>query len=304
MISKFFYSMGLLFLSINALCQKIIVIDTITKSPIEGVSITINNKFNFLTNSYGKAEILKVNNLNDIEISHISYQLKNLKALKLKDTIYLSPKTIELGEVIISNVKSKEINSKLLKRKNSFKNFIVFNNNEILAQIIPSNTICGFKIKELHLIIDKNIKDDNIKDDLLIMIQISIYDNNKNLELSNKNSVFSITKKINPKKFEHLVIDLNEENINLTQNGFIIGFKNLGYISENGSTLNDKCLVRIAMTSNKSSLYEENTFFKWSNNKITSSKDVMEKMYQADKNIQKDTQDNLNFGMVLSNKNQ
>ena len=77
-----------------------------------------------------------------------------------------------------------------------------------------------------------------------------------------------------------------------------------GYISENGSTLNDKCLVRIAMTSNKSSLYEENTFFKWSNNKITSSKDVMEKMYQADKNIQKDTQDNLNFGMVLSNKNQ
>ena len=58
------------------------------------------------------------------------------------------------------------------------------------------------------------------------------------------------------------------------------------------------------MTSNKSSLYEENTFFKWSNNKITSSKDVMEKMYQADKNIQKDTQDNLNFGMVLSNKNQ
>ena len=189
MISKFFYSMGLLFLSINALCQKIIVIDTITKSPIEGVSITINNKFNFLTNSYGKAEILKVNNLNDIEISHISYQLKNLKALKLKDTIYLSPKTIELGEVIISNVKSKEINSKLLKRKNSFKNFIVFNNNEILAQIIPSNTICGFKIKELHLIIDKNIKDDNIKDDLLIMIQISIYD--KSIR-SKKNKISSI----------------------------------------------------------------------------------------------------------------
>ena len=95
-----------LFIGIISYSQNraILVLDSVTKLPIETVNIYYPEiQEGTFTNSDGEASI----NIReyDLKISHIAYQEKNInsKELQNSNTFYLTPKSIDLDEVVVSS---------------------------------------------------------------------------------------------------------------------------------------------------------------------------------------------------------
>ncbi|GGA70913.1 hypothetical protein GCM10008015_09550 [Flavobacterium palustre] len=84
--------------------RAILILDSVTKLPIETVNIYYPEiQEGTFTNSDGEASI----NIRDydLKISHIAYQEKNInsKELQNSNTFYLTPKSIDLDEVVVSS---------------------------------------------------------------------------------------------------------------------------------------------------------------------------------------------------------
>lgn len=111
-MKKFIISISLT-LIIQFCYSQIVIIDSINKTPIPNVSVILGNK-TFITISdlegiiHISNELLK--NDNSISFSHISYQPKTIKNnfIKTNDTIYLTPITKKLDDVVVSSNTTKD----------------------------------------------------------------------------------------------------------------------------------------------------------------------------------------------------
>ncbi|MGM8363791.1 carboxypeptidase-like regulatory domain-containing protein [Flavobacterium sp. ARAG 55.4] len=124
--------------------REILILDSATKLPVETVNIYYPEiQEGTFTNSDGKATI----NIReyDLRISHIAYQEKiiNSKELQNLNTLYLTPKSVILDEVIVSSFNI----TKALK--------YVLENYENLYENQPFEKECNFKET---LSIDNNLK--------------------------------------------------------------------------------------------------------------------------------------------------
>ena len=107
------YFTSFIFLLISALtlnAQELIsgkLLDSITKNAIPFATVSLNNTSGVISNENGVFQIQfknKIKPLDSLFISCLGYESKNLAALNFKDSIVLlSPKSIELKEVLISN---------------------------------------------------------------------------------------------------------------------------------------------------------------------------------------------------------
>ena len=93
--------------------SQIVIFDTINKTPIPNVSVILgSNTFTTISDLEGIILIKKelLNNDNTISFSHISYQPKSIKTnfIKTNDTIFLTPITRKLDDVVVSSNTTKD----------------------------------------------------------------------------------------------------------------------------------------------------------------------------------------------------
>ena len=93
-----------------------IIKDSETKEEIPFVNIVFKNNSGFLTgtmtNENGE---FSLNNIKEVEISHLNYETKNVVFTENQVEVYLTPKVYILDELIISNVSGKDFLKLLLK---------------------------------------------------------------------------------------------------------------------------------------------------------------------------------------------
>ncbi len=75
------------------------------ETPISFAHISIEGELKLISGANGEF-IINLNNLikEEITISHIAYHNKTLNVNKIKDTIYLMPKSFELDEIVVSSI--------------------------------------------------------------------------------------------------------------------------------------------------------------------------------------------------------
>ena len=116
---KFIYSFLLSLFFWNLSAQKVIIVDENTREPIVGVTIFnfVKTKTN-ISGFEGKVSINRFQNFERIYFQHISYLRKSVVKSNLNDTIFLSPKSTDLNEIVISASKfeqtRKEIPQKII----------------------------------------------------------------------------------------------------------------------------------------------------------------------------------------------
>lgn len=97
-----------------------VVMDNITKQPIEGVSVSVAENVFTLTNAEGDFKLFVPEDFEEIIFSHISYENKVLKTNKNSNDnvvkIYLKPETFTLDELVINTVSVNDI------LKNAYEN--------------------------------------------------------------------------------------------------------------------------------------------------------------------------------------
>ena len=107
---KFFYLFLLSFFVCNIFAQKITIVDENSHEPIVGVAV-----YNFvktktkITGLEGEASITSFQSFERIYFQHISYLRKSVIKSNLNDTIFLSPKSTDLNEIVISASKFEQI---------------------------------------------------------------------------------------------------------------------------------------------------------------------------------------------------
>lgn len=281
--------------------QKIIICDSITKSPIPFANIsTITSG----TYSDLNGTVLVPSDYENITVSHISYFSKNLVYNRNLDTIFLAPKTVLLEEVIISPSPSKKVNLGFLKRDKRLSSLPIQPQRELVIEIIPDSAYVNFKIEKIEIPLNK-IKLYNKKDKIYknkkAIFRLNIYTlkNEKDLHLIYQSEY---TDFIMSEREKH-VFDISREDIRLNDKSMFFGVEMIGTIDDNGGFVEDDTFIRPIITSEKSPDYNANTFTKPAfNNTIREMMNINEinKHLANDLNNYKYRNFNLAIGLILS----
>jgi hypothetical protein len=146
------------------------------------------------------------------------YEVKYFDIKNIMDTLFLKRKDIILSEVKVSNKKTKniELGNHLDKTKSSKIEFETKNNN-IYAVLLKNNRNSFNYIKKLKFKLKKN-------NSAKVYIRPYIYsvdnDNNPLDEILNKNIIYEVKK-----SEDTVIIDVEELNIELTENGLYLGIE-------------------------------------------------------------------------------
>ncbi|MGH1387189.1 hypothetical protein [Kordia sp.] len=102
----------------SSLCAQNIVVDSITKIPVESVHISYNVQNGLITNSDGYFELPEDAKVDQITLSHIAYISKTITAenFKNRDTIYIASNAINLDKVLLELFAVKDTLSKAIDR--------------------------------------------------------------------------------------------------------------------------------------------------------------------------------------------
>ena len=91
--------------------QKIIIRDSVSKSPIENVSLSFK-QLGVTSDKNGVVDITMFENDDTIDISHISYKTKSILKKEIKNIIYLSKKTFILPVIVLNEINKISISDK------------------------------------------------------------------------------------------------------------------------------------------------------------------------------------------------
>lgn len=272
--------------------QNIIVVDSTNHQPIPFVNVYFSKNNGTFTNENG---VFNLNNRKQdtIKFSHISYNEYEIIASNIRDTIILSPNSIILKEVLVSNGKKISKYIDFPKKNSSYSSFPVNSKSEIITLVIPnSNNINSF-ISKLDFKFEKKKGNDNALN-IKTALRVNIY-SSKNKKIKSKiysSEVFVI----DATKKDKIEVDLSENYVEMEKNGLFIGIEVIGDIDNNGNILNEKTLIRPILTSNTIEDYYSETFLKYSFDKkliLNPINDILKKSSGEDINR------TLSFGITL-----
>lgn len=234
---KYFYNLLFVILPIfgfSQISKPIYIYDSISKASIPFTNVIIYENENITNGFYAdETGFVKIicNENSILKFSCVGYENKTFEKLfELSDTIFLKQNSIILKEVIITNSNKYKnlgfINSKKNSTINTFKGseFAVFIENE---------TNVKTKIKSVILNLTK-------KKDHTIILKIKFYkkssNNNPTDVINNRDIVYYLKNKHNGE----LEIDIDNENIELPEEGVFLSVESLGFIDKKGSFINDQ----------------------------------------------------------------
>lgn len=251
----------LVFIFFSSVCysQTKIVVDSITKEAIPYVGIKFNNT-GFYTEENGQF-VLPKEKFEKVEIFHLSYIPKSLKKIE-SDTIYLTPKTTILKEIVVSNNKSKiNLKTSSAKETKGFKNFPVHPSSYLLTFLTPKENQKNFILEKVILPFDK--ASEKIDKSILGIIRINIFEIQEN---SNLNCVYTSGPiKIERGQWFAVEHKLPEDNqITIGEKGIVIGFEIIGF-EKDGKLLDDdsKLHLRPSMTGVENNYFKSETYIKY-----------------------------------------
>ena len=227
--------------SFSAFSQTLIV-DSITKKPLPFATIKTSTGGFYA----GENGIFKYSGDEKLHISFLGYQDHNLEGRQLRDTIFMSPKTINLSEVIISKSTIKTIG--LLKTSKYSASLPISPNQEIITCAFPKEQITGSYLQKIIIPINK-IKHYNKTDKLYknarAMFRLNIYSLR---DVMPDEKLFASE----PVEFimsdrEKVTVDVSDQMLTLSQEGLAFGIEMLGRVDPQGN-------IRIFLTT-KSKLF-------------------------------------------------
>ena len=181
--------------------SQIVIFDTINKTPIPNVSVIFgSNTFTTISDLDGIILITKelLNNDNTISFSHISYQPKSIKTnfIKTNDTIFLTPITRKLDDVVVSS--------------NTTKDYLVLKG-FYRSYLYNDNMVYGYSDGIVEYFINLNKKVGSSKSLTNRVISNRLFERNFETNIKNKgfikigNSVNPSLPKITTKSLSHII---------------------------------------------------------------------------------------------------
>ncbi|MEZ4853690.1 hypothetical protein [Flavobacterium sp.] len=282
---------------ITSVCysQTKIVVDSLTKEPIPYVGIKYNST-GFYTESNGTFT-LPNEVFDSIEIFHLSYNTKTLKKIE-NDTIFLTPKTTFLEEIVISNKKDTiTIKPSPSKKTKDFSSFPISPSSYLLTFLTPKDKEKKFTLEKIKLPFDKAFGD-KLDKTIVGIIRINIFEIQDN---ANLNCVYTSEPiKIQRGKWFLVEHKLPEENqVTINKKGIVIGFEIIGF--EKDSKLlddNQKLYLRPSMTGVENEYFKSETYIKYFFDNKAEMVDI-DHYLNLDKNSTKKHHRTTNLGLTL-----
>jgi hypothetical protein len=223
----FVYLYTFFFFSFAGFAQEVVIKSDKDSKPIPHVTIKYYNNDSIVggvyTNEQGVALLQLDSNVNRVEISHLSYQTRELKINQIDPLIYLTEKTYNLAEIIISKSKAAPvwIGNKLSKKKtyiSSSKGFEV-------ATLIQNEGL-----KENHNIKSLKFSIKRKTEQMFAVLKINFYKNlnNSPSEIINNNQDITIV--VTSKMKGDVIVDLNKYDIAVPAGGIFVGLEWLGLL--------------------------------------------------------------------------
>lgn len=281
----------------KGLSQKIVVVDSLTKSPVPFVAIRFNEN-GFYTSQKGDFNLNQINT-DFFEVSLLGYKKVKLKTVNVKDTIFLTNEINLLDEVVLSNKKAVSKKLKLSKSPKIFGSWVLQPKSEILTSIYPTEEIKNFYIDKINIGFAKVREKKELKNSIIkAYVRLHLY------EIENSkpsNSIYS-SEPIDVNSFEkdNISFDISNNFITLGKEGIFIGVELIGYYSNETIYNNSNPIVRPLLTDKSTDLYTSNTFIRYifkNQNHIISVNDLLKKGMSKNKEITR----NLNIGLEISN---
>jgi len=242
--------------SFSAFSQTLIV-DSITKKPLPFATIKTKTGGFYA----GENGIFKYSGDEKLHISFLGYQDQNLEGGQLRDTVFMSPKTINLPEVIISKSTIKTIG--LLKTSKYSASLPISPNQEIITCAFPKEQITSSYLQKIIIPINK-IKHYNKTDKLYknarAMFRLNIYTLQNTLPyekiFSSKPVEFIMSER------EKVSIDVSDQMINLPKEGLAFGIEMLGRVDLQGNIIPENAFLRPLLTDLQSPDYKAVTYIR------------------------------------------
>lgn len=257
----FFFYISLFFSSILTYGQTITILDSISKSAIPYAGIKFNNT-GFYTEENGQFELPK-ERFDEIEIFHLTYNTKTLKKIET-DTIYLTPKTTILKEIVLSNKKNKiNLDTFPAKKTKFFGNFPISSSSYLLTFLTPKNKDKSFILEKVTLPFDKAFGNEKIDKSIVGIIRLNIFETQGN---SNLNCLYT-SEPIKIQRGQWFVVEheLPKDNqITIDEKGIAIGIEIIGF-EKDGKLLDDssKQYLRPSMTGVENNYFKSETYIKY-----------------------------------------
>lgn len=192
-----------------------------------------------------------------ISISSIGYYRTKIAVLNIRDSIFLTPKTELLNEVIITHeVQEKEIG---LHKKPSNFSWSIKPSREFITYLNLSQKYHNAHIKKVHFPIKKPWV--SSKKDTKAVVRVNIYLSSDNIVDEKVFQSKSIYFQINKSKL--LTFDLSDALIDIDSSNIYIGLELIGFINNKGEILiNSDDSLRIPFTKKKTKDFDSETFVK------------------------------------------
>ena len=214
------------FLPFNLWAQ-IKVVDSLTKLPIEGVTVASSGSTNIqITNEKGEFDVNKLSNAKSIVFTAIGYQKKviDFKKVSESDRLYLNPVAYLLNEVNISAKKYRKHlvgdNMTLLRGSNSYGGY-----NYEEARFFPNEYKHESKITAVqYFIIKKQSFEKKSKVDLNNLFGVGVYEANEDGSPGKRllQDDLVVRAKEHAEWFE---VNLEQYNLVVPKYGFVVSFK-------------------------------------------------------------------------------
>lgn len=257
-MKKIFFILSLiLFKTIYS--QEIIVVDSLTHSPIPFVNVTFNNNNGNYTNENGIIEVNKNSN-NKLRFTHIAYNDYEVNTTEVQDTVKLSTKFVILKEVKILNFREEKKYINLSRKNISFNGWPISPKSELVTLLIPNKNDINSLIKKLNFFFIK--KRENISNHTdKTAIRINLYNSTVNSSIK-ENIYSSQVFIINPNIKDQFELDLENEYIEFSLNGLYIGIEVLGDIDNLGNLIKENSYIRPKFSDSNSNEYTSKSFIR------------------------------------------
>lgn len=268
------------FFTITATCQSYQIRDVNTKDVIPFVNINVKDKKKgTYSNEYGvfNKDIFNVNDT--ILISHLNYNSLKIRVGNTKDTIFLTPKTEILKEVVLSKNKRKIKTVGYLK-KNKNLSWFIQPQNELTTLIKYSEKYKEAYVSEIFIPIGKKIirknngKIKKVTPKFSSVFKIHLYSNKNDLPFK-KVLVKPIIVKCTHESEDILKVDISNQLIEFPKNGLFVAVEMLGELNNKGNLTNDAFLPSFKFTKKRKKNIKSISYtkFAFSNGKWVSIKD-------------------------------
>lgn len=214
--------------------------DSLTHKPVEFVSIDLLNGHGFYANEYGEVN-LNYHGIEKIQISHLSYETKQIEIKNISDVIYLSQKKNQINEIkITQGIKKVFLTHKKPKLKDHlFCDFGTYGYElAIPLKVETSDQKCYLDEITIPIRVDDMwMKINNIEKNPLSLIKISFQENVDNLpsdSLLNEPEYYFIDKKtLQRKSIQHKL----KKRVMIPKEGLFCLITFLGEANEKGELL-------------------------------------------------------------------